>query len=180
MELTNLKCRFGSFASAFILVSSSSEISSSSNVSSIGMMELASIIKSYLVDGAPVLNKIGTSFITPTTLILQPGVVLCSIFGSTRSSWRNTESLFGWSPPSNSSGDSSRTSLWASTKSFEISLNLPLLPHVHLDGSLNFCSSCRIEIVFPHEGHSNFADVTWGLTSDDCLTMPSKNINLLI
>src|SRR3989344_5789667 len=111
------------------------------------------------MDWAPLFRRIGTSLTMPYTLTLLPGVVFLSILGSTKSSFKKTDSLLGCSPPSKDSGASSRTSLCASTKFFEINLNLPLLPQVHLVGSLNLVSNCSIEMVLPHEGHSNLAEV---------------------
>src|SRR3989344_8223127 len=86
--------------------------------------------------------------------------------------------LFGCSPPSRLSGDSSIFKCCTSIRSFDNNLNFPLHPHVHLLGSLNFVSICNIEIVFPHPAHSNFALVICGLTSDACLTIPSMKTNL--
>src|SRR3989339_197112 len=114
----------------------------------------------------------------PVTLILLPGVVFLSIFGSTRSSRRNTDSLFGWAPPSSASGDSSRTIFCMSTRILLSSLKCPLLPHEHLLGSLNLLSVCISVIVFAQVGHSNFADTASGLTSLLCLIMPSMLISL--
>src|SRR3989344_6823859 len=160
MELISFLYTFLSLANNLISSSSSLSISISSNVCSTISILLVSAIKSYLVEGTPLFNGTGTSFIMPIILTLLPGVVFLSITGSTKSSFKKTESLFGCSPPSNDSGDSSRTKRCASTKSFDNNLNFPLLPQVHLVGSLNLVSICNIVMVLPQEGHSNLADVT--------------------
>src|SRR3989344_2330368 len=168
---------FGSSESSLICLSSSSLTSRLSNVSSSGSMLLTSIARSNLVCIAPVCEGTGTSFKTPISLTLLPGVVLSSILGSTRSSFRNTEILLGCSPPSNASGDSSITNLCASTISFDSILKLDFHPHEHLEGSLNLLSICKTDNIAPQFGHSNFALTTCGLTSDACLTIPSIQSN---
>src|SRR3989338_242956 len=170
---------FGSSESSLICLSSSSLTSRLSNVSSSGSMLLTSIARSNLVCIAPVCEGTGTSFKTPISLTLLPGVVLSSILGSTKSSFRNTEILLGCSPPSSASGDSSTTILWASTMSLLISLKPPFLTQEHLVGSLNVFSICKTEITEPHEGHSNLAFANCGLTSLACRTMTSTVINVL-
>ena len=139
-------------------------------------MLFASTANSNLVDNPPECNGTGTSFKTPRTFTLLPGVVFSSILGSTRSSFRKTLILFGCSPPVKASGASSVTSLWVSTISLLNSLNPPLLPQEHLEGSLNFFSICKTEIIVPQLGHSNLALTTCGLTSEDCLIIPSITI----
>src|SRR3989344_968864 len=120
----------------------------------------------------------GTSATQPTSLIRDPGLDFLSVSGETRSSLQNTFIRLGWLP-SRSSAASSRTSPWPSTSSLEISLNFPFLPQPHLLGSLYFLSSCRTLRMLPQEGHSNFAAVTWGRTSDFWRTTPSSQISLL-
>src|SRR3989344_6803204 len=125
----------------------------------------------------PDFNIMGTSFTIPVILTLLPGVVLLSILGSTKSSFKKTDNLFGWSPPPKNSGISSIINLWASTSSLPTNLNLPALPQLHLVGSLNLVSICNIVITLPQEGHSNLAETTCGLTSEACFIMPSIEIN---
>ena len=86
-------------------------MSSSSKVSSIGIILFASKASSNLVERPPDWRGTGTSFKTPMTFTLLPGVVFSSINGSTRSSLRKTLILFGCSPPVRDSGASSITSL---------------------------------------------------------------------
>ena len=169
----NLSKISGSFESSRICFSSSSPISSSSKVSSIGIKLFASIASSNLVDKPPVGKGTGTSFKVPIIFILLPGVVFSSIIGSTKSSFTKTLILFGCSPPDNDSGDSSITSLWVSTISLLINLNPPFLPQLHLEGSRNFFSICNTEITVPQLGHSNFAFTTCGLTSLAWRIIPS-------
>ena len=114
----------------------------------------------------------------PWILTRDPGLLLFSVIGETRSSFKKTLIRLGWEP-SRSSGDSSRTSPCPSTSSFEISLNFPFLPQPQRVGSLYFLSTCSTFKIFPHEGHSNLAAVTWGRTSDFCRTTPSTLIILL-
>ena len=98
---------------------------------------MASIIKSYFVACPPLLNVIGTSVTQPHNFTLEPGLVLLSDSGLTKSSLRKTLILFGCAP-SKSSGASSKTNPCPSTNCLEISLNLPFLPQPHLVGSLYF------------------------------------------
>src|SRR3989344_7539374 len=119
----------------------------------------------------------GTSTTQPHNFTREPGLVLLSEKGETKSSFKKTLILFGWLP-SRSSGDSSSTKPCPSTNSLDISLNLPFLPQPHLLGSLYFLSNCKIFRIFPQEGHSNLAAVTWGRTSDFWRTIPSLQMNL--
>ena len=114
----------------------------------------------------------------PVILILLPGFVFFSLSGLTKSSLRRILILFGCSPPSRLSGTSSRTIPWASTSSLLSKINFPFLPQPHFDGSLKLPFNCKTLIILPHTGHSTFAAVTWGLTSDFCLTIPSAYISL--
>jgi len=49
---------------------------------------------------------------------------------------------------------------------------------VHLVGSLNFLSICKIDIIVPQLGHSNFALTTWGLISEREVDFASRRISL--
>src|SRR3989344_2851772 len=135
------------------------------------------MIKSYLVDCPPVLRVMGTSVTHPLSRTRDPGLLRRSEKGETKSSFKKTLIRLGW-VPSSSSGDSSKTSPWPSTKALEISLNLPFLPQPHRVGSLYFLSSCKTLRILPQEGHSNLAAVTCGLTSVLFLTIPSIKTNL--
>ena len=134
---------------------------------------LDSIAKSNLVSIAPLPVEIAISFKIPIILTLLPGVVLISIFGSTKSSFKKIVIRLGCSPPCKLSLASSIVKTCASTMSFAISLNPPRRPHEHRLGSLNFLSICKTEIIEPQLGHSNLALVTKGLTSLACRTIPS-------
>ncbi len=96
----------------------------------------------------------GISEIIPLNFTIVPGLLLLSERGETKSSLRKTFILFGCAP-SRSSAASSKIIPWPSTSSLAISLNFPFLPQPHLVGS-----------------------VTWGRTSDFCLTIPSHQTNL--
>ena len=56
-----------------------------------------------------VVITIGISFRYPVTIHFEPGLVLLSLIGETKSFLKKMFNLLGCSPPSSSSGDSSRT-----------------------------------------------------------------------